>query len=168
MKRAHSELLKHGFIAGILGYGTLSVYYAGYNLLFGRSPLHTVAALGGALFDPSNAVPNAGPIIAYNGVHLCFFLVIGVLAAWLLYEVELHPMAWLAAMLTLTMTFLIITGAAALLAAAYAGVSATVVVVGNLLAAAAIGVWLGTRHPGLEHKVEELWDPEFSLETAHH
>lgn len=163
--RAHSDVLKHGTIGGLLGYLTIVLFYAGFNVLNGRSPFHTVAALGEALFDTGGALPVAGAVLAYNGVNLFFFLLLGIVAAWLIYEVELHPGVWLGALYTVIMAFLIISGAMAMIAGTVAGVSALVVLLGNLFAATALGGYLAWRHPGLAQRIEQSGDVDAEAEA---
>ena len=94
MNSDHWKMLRHGSIAGGMGYLAIVLYYGAFNLLRGRSPVDTVAALGQGLFGDTNQVPVIGAIIAYNGLHLVFFLALGIAVAWLLEEVELHPATW--------------------------------------------------------------------------
>jgi hypothetical protein len=85
-------------VAGLIGYLAVVIVFAAVNALAGRSPLYTAALLGGALVsglrDPAAVVIAAGPILAYNALHLLVFLGVGLLAAWLAYWGERGPAFW--------------------------------------------------------------------------
>jgi hypothetical protein len=157
VRQARIDVLKQGMIAGSLGYLAIILYYATANLLTGQSPFHTVAAIGQALFEPAAALPAA---IAFNGVHLFAFLMLGWVAAWLIYRVELQPAIWHPALFALIAIFLLTSSVVAIVAGTFAHVSPLVVLIGNLLAAAAVGGYLGWNHPGLERRIELWGDPE--------
>jgi hypothetical protein len=98
MKNSRLELLYEGMIAGLIGYVTTIAIFFFANLIAGRSPFHTAAMLGGALFygleDPSQVVISPGVVLAYNGFHMVVFLVIGFVAAWIAAESERGPEFW--------------------------------------------------------------------------
>lgn len=76
----------HGAVAGIVGYVSVALLFAIVNILAGRSPFYTAAALGSVVVTGTNSGPvvtTPGPILAYNAIHLLVFLVIGFLASWL-------------------------------------------------------------------------------------
>ena len=89
MQKSTTDVLQDGLLSGVAGYALISVYFALSNLVAGLPALHTIEALGEALFGGT----NPGQMIAYNGLHLAVFLVLGVIAALLIREVELHPAA---------------------------------------------------------------------------
>jgi hypothetical protein len=93
-----SEILTHGVLAGLLGYATVVVFYAVWNALHGRSPFYTAALLGATLFyglrQGAEVVVWAGPVLAFNGVHLVIFLGVGLLAAWIATESERGAHYW--------------------------------------------------------------------------
>ncbi|MEX2284092.1 MAG: hypothetical protein WEE89_16515 [Gemmatimonadota bacterium] len=157
MKQTRLDVLKQGLVCGSLGYLAVSLYYAVVNVVAGRSPFDTVAAIGQAMFQPANAT---AAIIAYNGVHLVILLLLGLLAAWLVYRVELQPAVWHAVLFALIALFLFASSAVAFVAGRYAQVGPAIILPGNLLAALAIGGYLGWSHPGLEHRIELLSDTE--------
>ena len=163
MKQARIDVLKQGLIAGSLGYCAIVFYYSVINLMEGRSPFHTVTIIGQALFQPENVM---AAIIAYNGVHLCVFLLLGLFAAWLVYRVEQQPGVWHAALFTLIALFLFASCAVAIVAGELAHISARVVLPGNLIAAVVLGGYLGWAHPGLERRVELLSDSELMGASA--
>lgn len=127
MDGPRKRMLFEGLVAGVVGYLAVAVFFALWNVLWGRSPFHTAALLGEGLFaglrDPAALALDPGMIFAFNGVHLLAFLAFGYFAAWLIYETELHPEFWyLAFFLFLAATVV-----------SYAVVLALTVLVGSIL-----------------------------------
>jgi hypothetical protein len=89
-----------GLVTGLIGYVTVVVLFALANLASGEGVFHTPSLLGSALFfglrDPAELVPGPGPIIAYNGVHILVSLLIGLCAAWLVFQTEKNRPLWYA------------------------------------------------------------------------
>lgn len=127
MTDQRKRLLADALIAGVIGYGVVVLFFGVLNLLQGRSPFHTAALLGGAVFgglrDPGAVLLDPGLVLAFNGLHLLAFLLFGLFAAWLVYETELHPEFWYLAFV------LFVTAAVA----SYAVVLALTVLVGGML-----------------------------------
>lgn len=98
MKTRNEQLLTQGLVTGLIGYATVVLFFLVLNLLAGRSPFYTAALLGETLFygvrDPAAVVVWAGPVIAYNGLHLLLFLALGLLTAWLARLSERGPEFW--------------------------------------------------------------------------
>lgn len=98
MKAERTEVLTHGLVAGVLGYAVVVVFYAVWNALQGRSPFFTAALLGEAAFygleDPSEVTVWAGPVLAFNGLHLIVFLIVGMVAAWIATQSERGAHFW--------------------------------------------------------------------------
>jgi hypothetical protein len=98
MKPERVQVFAQGLVAGLIGFATVAVVMAVANLLLGRSPFHTAALLGSALFyglkDPYELTIWPGPVLAYNGLHLLVFLGLGVGASWLARFAERGPHFW--------------------------------------------------------------------------
>lgn len=98
MKAERAEVLQHGLVAGVLGYAVVVLFYAAWNALQGRSPFFTAALLGEAAFyglrRADDVVVWAGPVLAFNGLHLVVFLGVGMLAAWLATQSERGAQFW--------------------------------------------------------------------------
>ncbi len=98
MNPERSRTLWLGVAAGLTGYAVIAILFALENMMAGRSPFHTAALLGGAMFYGAgdlSAVPvGPGPVLAYNGVHLILFLGLGMIAAWLAEFAERGPHLW--------------------------------------------------------------------------
>ena len=154
-----------GFVAGLIGYATIVVLYAVGNLIGGEWILHTPTVLGSAILgeavpDPVSAAGPA-PIFVYNGLHLLAFLGVGFGSAWLIREVELHPVEWYLAFFAFVMAFMfslvVVYAVAVPVLEAFPTGS---VLWANLAAAAAVGLYLARRHRGLLEKVSRERDPE--------
>jgi hypothetical protein len=162
MKQAHVAVFRQGMIAGLLAYVAIILYYALFNLVTGRPADFTVVAIGEALFGQPG-VPAIGAVIAYNGVHLIALMAFGTFAAWLLYEVEVHPVLWHTVLFVFIVTFLFAYWIVAIVAAPLASINPIVLVIGNTVGAAAMGVYLGWVHRGLLARIERFGDPDALL-----
>jgi hypothetical protein len=159
-----SRVLREGFVAGLIGAAVVAVFFGIVNVLGGHSPFHTVDLLGRALVgEPAPGGPGyqAGPALAYNGLHLLVFIVIGVALAWLTAKTEERPAFWYLAFFALVAAFvyefffmLMLSGPVlgGLPWGAVAGANAVAIVgmVGYLLRV----------HPALRHEAGEGADPE--------
>ncbi len=98
MNADRSRWLWQGLVAGLIGYAAVAIYLAVGSLMAGRSPFYTAALMGGALFygvrDLAGVAVAAGPVFAYNGLHLIVFLMLGFMAAWLAQLAERGPHLW--------------------------------------------------------------------------
>lgn len=103
MTTQRRRLIADGLAAGTIGYALVAVFFIVLNVAGGRSPLYTVALIGEAVFggarDPGVVAVSAGPVLAFNGVHLSAYLLFGLFAAWLAYATTLHPELWTPALL---------------------------------------------------------------------
>jgi hypothetical protein len=161
-------VLQQGFIAGVVGYVTVAVSTAVMNVLSGHSPFYTVAALArgvfGSVADPGVPATAVGPVIAYNGLHLLVFLVLGWVAAALISEVELHPRIWYLAFFIFLAGFLFTYASMLVLTAELTRTfPALQIAIANLLAAGAIGLYLARLHPALAATIQQRGDPEVGV-----
>lgn len=160
MRADRKRLILDGLLAGVIGYAVVVAFFIVLNLAQGRSPFHTAALLGSAVFgglrDPGLLVLEPGMVLAFNGVHIVAFMLVGFFGAWLVYEAELHPQLWYLAF------FLFLVGGVV----GYAAVLATSLVVGhvltpwhgvvaNLLAALGMAAYLVASHRGLIRVIRE-------------
>jgi len=154
MRPDRAQVLTHGLVAGFIGYAAVVIFFAIVNLIGGRSPFHTAAALGSALFygtvDPAALTVQPGPVLAYNGVHLAISLAAGMGSAFLLFEAERHHFAWY------FIFFLFLAGFVyVLLAVGAVGAEIAHVIPwwfalsGTLVWVAGMGVYLWTQHRDL-------------------
>lgn len=98
MNEQRIRFLLDALVAGLIGYGTVVVSFALFNVIQGRSVFYTAALLGSSLFygleDPRQLVIAAAPVLAFNGLHLLLFLVAGAFMAWLAGMAERIPHGW--------------------------------------------------------------------------
>jgi hypothetical protein len=153
MQPVLAKSLRNGLIAGLIGYAVTAVYYSIIDVLMGQPPWHTLSNLGNALFV--GIVDTPGPLIAFNGIHLAAFIVVGVIAAFQMEEVELHPVFWyvpfFAALAASIFMFVLIV----MTMGSIAQRGAVAIGAGNFAAAAAMLVYLVSRHGGLVHRIDE-------------
>lgn len=87
MKAERVLTLFQGLVAGVILYLTVAVFFAGVNLLAGRSAFHTVELLAEPILGRRPVVPGPewrwAARLTFNGVHLAGSLILGVAAAFL-------------------------------------------------------------------------------------
>jgi len=157
MKPDRARVLTEGLVTGILGYLAVVVFMALINVVSGRSVFYTASVLGQALTGGTDAAAatESAAVLAYNGVHLVVFLVVGFIASTLVFATERYPSVW-------PLFFLVFVGLlmvswitfAVLAAPLSAALPVWAIVVANLLAAGAMGTYLLKRHPMLWATVE--------------
>ncbi len=161
MRQDRARMAQDSIAAGFSGYLAVVVFFGTWNLALGRSPFHTAALLGEGLFaglrDPAAVVLDPAMILAFNGLHLMAFLIFGVFAAWLVYEVELHPDFWyLAFFLFLAATVLSYAVVLGLTLIMGSLLSPWLVVASSLAGAAAMAGYLAATHRPLLRGIEGL------------
>lgn len=153
MAYTRQQALKHGLIAGVVGYGVVVVVLAAANVFAGTWIFETPAALGSALLFTGGAqqpVPAVAAVIAFNGVHLLVSLVVGFAVSWLLYEAEEHHDLWYVVLMVLIAGFIY-----SLLLVGVVGAEVTAVVTwaqaltATFLWAASMGTYLWFAHRSL-------------------
>jgi hypothetical protein len=165
MRPHRAEVLWEGFVAGVLGYATVAAFFGVFNMVEGRSFFFTAALLGEALIGP--VVPpgevsvTAGPVLAYNGVHLLAFLIIGIGAAWLVIFAEEHPGLWYVVFFLFLAGFFFSVALVLLYASPVAEAMPWGSVLGaNAAAALAMGGYLLKAHPRVWRDSWQERDPE--------
>lgn len=150
------RLYRDGLVAGLIGAATVALWFLLLDLIRGR-PLLTPSILGTALFRPGTlpADPTRMPlsgemVILYTWVHGLVFCVVGGVASWLLAAAERNPNLGFGVVLF----FAVFEFGFMVLAILFAepvlhALTWPAVLVGNLLAALAMGVYLWRRHPRL-------------------
>ena len=154
MKQSRIEVFRQGLLAGVCAYAAVAVFFVVVNAFAGRPLLYTAALLGGALFyqlrDVSAVVVAPGPVFAYNGVHLLLMLVLGTFAAWLAELSERGPHFWYIASIAFVFVIFHLLGFALPLAASVReGLNLWLMLVGGVLATAAMVAYLLAVHPNL-------------------
>ena len=160
MNAERRRMVADGLAVGLIAYAVVVVFFLVLNVATGRPAFYTAALLGEAIFhghrDPAATTLAAGPVLAFNGIHVAASLLFGFFAAWLVYETELHPQFWYLA-------FFLFLGAAVLgYAAVLAGVAlvgavlpAWSILVASLLAAAGMAAYLTASHRVLVRTIND-------------
>lgn len=138
MKKNVARVLSDGAIGGFIAYALISAYFAAFNVLTGHSAWRTLQTLSDAVF----ASPGPPQMIAFNGVHMVAFLVLGVIAAFMIQELEVRPAFWYVAFFVSTIGFMLGYVLLSLATSAMANLSPTTVLLGNLIAAIGMGAFL--------------------------
>ena len=158
------RVVREGFVAGLLGAAIVAVFFAVVNVFGGHSPFYTVDHLGRALVGtPPAGSPGsaAGPALAYNGLHLLVFLLLGFALAWLTAKTEQHPAFWYLAFFGLVAAFIYDFFFLMMLAGrATGGLPWAQVAIGSFLAVVGMIGYLLRLHPGLRRAAGEGADPE--------
>ena len=164
MSPERARTLSEGLVAGLLGYGSIALFFGILHVLTGQSLVHTAATLGDPLVSHESAVVGgavAGSVIAFNGIHLLAFILFGVIAAWLVSRSESNPGFFLLMLfLGLAGFFYSLSGFLGYSVDRPLAPSWVTVAAANLLAGLLMASYLLRVHPGLLSKVIRQMDPE--------
>ncbi len=161
------RIAREGFIAGVIGAASVAIWFLIVDTIAGK-PFFTPAMLGSAVFwgesDPAEVVIAFPRIVGYTMFHVIAFLVVGMLAALLTYEIELFPTTLFLGVVAFAVFEVGFYVVVAVLAAPLLGALAWYnVAVGNAIAAGGMGYYLWRAHPKLreelrEHPLGDTWD----------
>ena len=167
---SRGAVLLPGLYAGLIGYAVVVVFFAAVNVLAGRSPFHTAALFGAVVFygleDPAALAVTAGPVLAYNMLHMLAFLVLGVGGSWLVSMAERHPASRYLALFVLVFVFAHVVAGLVLFAQPLPTVGWWHLAAATLLAAVTMVWYLAARHPVLVRELRSV--PIGSDEEADH
>jgi len=159
------RIVREGFIAGLIGAASVATWFLLVDLVAGRT-FFTPAMLGDALFwgvrDPGQVQIAFPSVVGYTMVHMLAFVVVGMVAAFLAYEVELFPHALFIVVVFFAVFEFGFYVILAILASPLLGALAWWnVAIGNTIAAAGMGYYLWRMHPKLreELKAHPLGEP---------
>lgn len=160
MKPERSRVVVEGLVTGLIGYVTVVLLFMVVNLLAGRPIFHTAGVLGSVLFfglrDPAQALVEPGPVIAYNGLHMLVSMVIGLGAAWLVFQAEKHRPLWYVVFFIFLAGFIYSIAVMGVFAAEIVQVlSWPTIVMANVAAGVTAGGYLWWRHSQLLASVRE-------------
>jgi len=161
MQERTRALLSGGFWAGFIGYVTVVVLVAVFNVLAGRSPFYTAALFGNTLLfgetDASSLAIAPGPVLAFNMIHLLIFLVLGLVASLCVTVGERYPASQYALFAALFLGGLLLYAGLVLFGLPLLGSAAWWQVgVSGAGAALAMGWYLLRAHPVLRRELREL------------
>ncbi len=149
-----------GLIAGLIGYAAIVVFFGAFNLIEGRSPFFTAALLGSVLTGrelPTVAGIDAGSVLAWNGLHMIVFVVLGVISARIAVAVEHSPRTFWGAFLLGVFGFILAT---AMMYAFAEGLGQVVpfwaIAVAMLVATGGMLAYLLRSHPRLRWELRHL------------
>lgn len=152
-----------GLVAGLIGAAAVALWFLVMDLLF-REPFYTPGALGSLVFlgvgGAEDVVISAGTVLGYTILHVTAFLLLGVVVSTVLTGVETNPGLFGAAVILFTISAVVFIGLVTFLGVwLLAEMALWAVLVGNLLAAAAMVVYLGRRHPVLREELrgDTMW-----------
>ncbi|MBI1892904.1 MAG: hypothetical protein HYS14_02160 [Candidatus Rokubacteria bacterium] len=151
-----SRLYQEGLVAGVIGAATIAVWFLILDTIEGR-PLYTPTVLGTALFrrGAGLASPEALPfsfemVLMYTWVHGLVFCVVGGIVSRLLAVAEQKlDLGFGILLLFVVFEFGFVAAAMVVAEPILHALAWPAVLVGNLLAAAAMGLYFWRRHPHL-------------------
>jgi hypothetical protein len=151
-----ARLFQEGIVAGVIGAVTVALWFLVVDVVYGR-PFYTPTVLGTALFSrgaalgPLDTLPvSLEMVVMFTWVHGLTFAALGGIAFLLLGMAEEHPSVGFGVLLLFVVFEFGFTVTAMLLAApVLKALTWPAVLVANLLAAAAMGVYFWLRHPAL-------------------
>lgn len=155
------ETVREGLVAGLIGAGAVAAWFLILDGLAGRL-LFTPAALGSVLFHGASSTAgvdvSAVTVLAYTGLHVGAFVVVGLVAAGIAaFAEDRHAYVLLGAILLVVTFETFFVGVLTIVAQWLLEVIAWwSIAVANLVAGAAMGLYLWRRHPGLARALGEL------------
>jgi hypothetical protein len=160
--------MSEGLITGLIGYVVIVLFYGILNVVAGQSFFSTAAQLGAGLASSSESGGAVGAVLAFNGLHVIAFLVVGLVAAWIVMQTERHPsLLVLALFIGVAGLFGIMAGFLSF--AARSGIELPIgsVFAATLLAGVAMGAYLLRAHPRLWAEIRDHLDPETEHPVPH-
>ena len=156
MKYKPQNVLLEGSTAGMLGGSAVALWFLIIDL--GRGRMFTTPALLGGLLHGS-AVPASLRLAAeYSVVHFAAFVLFGVTASWMLKTSERHPAFFPGVILLFCVfEFFFLTLLGAVSQEALQTLIWWRIVVGNILATAAMLTFFADRHPWLVARLKTKW-----------
>ncbi len=159
------RIMREGFVAGLVGAAAVALWFLIVDTINGQ-PFFTPAMLGSAVFwnvlDPAQVLEffRSDPervfaaVVGYTMVHVVAFLIVGVIAAALAYEVELFPSTLFIAVVFFAIFEFGFYIVVAVLAQPVLGALAWWnVAIGNAIAALGMGTYLWKKHPKLREEL---------------
>ncbi|GBD32450.1 MAG: hypothetical protein KatS3mg081_1809 [Gemmatimonadales bacterium] len=151
------RIVREGFVAGLIGAAAVALWFLIVDTIAGR-PFFTPAMLGDALFwgqrDPAQVTIAFPTVVGYTMVHVIAFVVVGMVAALLAYEVELFPATLFIVIVFFAVFefgfYVIVATLAKPLLGALAWWN---VAIGNAIAAFGMGYYLWRMHPKLREEL---------------
>jgi hypothetical protein len=160
------NVLREGLLVGVVGAAALALWFLIVDAANGQ-PLHTPAALGAGLFRGERAVEAltmpagaGGLIVGYTSFHVAVFVVAGIILSAIMDVLEAEPAIFLLAFFGLLVffEFSYYVFVLVFVQRVMQEISWPVLLIGNAIAVAAMGLLLWQRHPKLHFKFEPKLD----------
>ncbi len=153
MARSHRSVVREGIVTGLVGATVVALWFLLFDFARGK-PLFTPALLGNALFsgvnNPLGLEVTLGPVIGYTIIHGLAFIAFGVIAASVMSVSEREPAVFVAFVILFACFEVFILGVVGALGQSMLGALVWwAILIGNLLASAAMIWYLVREHPGL-------------------
>lgn len=154
-----NRVVREGLVAGLIGALIVAAWFLVFDLFRGQ-PLFTPGALGSVLFLGAGGLAevqvNLATVAGYTVLHFGAFMVVGLLAAGIVTAADETPPLILGAVLFFVAFEAFFMGLLAMVAEFLLGPLAWwTIMVGNLLAAGAMGWYLWEHHPRLREALRE-------------
>lgn len=161
MRKETGVILEGGLFAGLIGYFTIVLFFAVFNLVGGHSPFETAALLGSALFfglrDPSQLQVTPAAVLTFNMIHALVMLAVGFLTSWLVAKSEKYPVSHYAVLVALVFVGFHLFAAVYFFASPIMGSRAWLpIALASIAAAIAMGGYLLWLHPTLRHQLRQV------------
>ncbi|MGQ0712170.1 MAG: DoxX family protein [Gemmatimonadaceae bacterium] len=156
-------IFRNGVIAGILGATVIAVWFFAVDLVAGQA-FFTPSTLGRGLFSVFGAVPDSESpmvhVIAYTVFHYAAFITVGIVAAAMVRLAGDEPSVLLGFVILFVAFEVGFYAFVAVLTQVtpLGGLAWWQVMVGNLIAAAAMGFYLLRKHPVLRQQFSHAMD----------
>lgn len=163
-----NRITREGLIAGIIGATSVAIWFLIVDTVTGR-PLFTPLVLGDALFSVLGPAPATGPtlldhpavhIIGYTVFHYAAFIAVGTIVALVVQAAEKEPSVLLGFVVLFVVFEIAFHGFVALLQQStdLRELAWYTVMIGNLIAAAGMGVYMWRAHPELREELAHALD----------
>lgn len=155
--------LREGLVAGLLGAVAVAAWFFVVDVVV-REPFFTPAALGSAILAgaraPGQVAFDASTIVGYTVLHVAAFLLVGIVAAGLVAQVEKFPPLVFGLVILFVVFEVFFVGMTAMLGSwILEELAWWSVLVGNLMAAVCMGTYLWRAHPVLQQELRDgaMW-----------
>lgn len=152
-----ARVLREGSVGGLIGAATVAVWFLVIDTVMG-DPLRTPRLLGEAFLRIEGGPPA---VVAYTVVHVLAFVLFGIVVAVLIAGAEREPMFFFAVVILFT-AFEVAFFALTLIGARWVldELAGWTILVGNVLAAAAMLAYFFVGHRGLARRMAGAWADE--------
>ncbi len=152
------RIVREGIVSGVIGGTAVAIWFLIFDAAT-RQVLFTPAALGSALFNGADSTAGvqitAATVLGYTALHFTAFLLIGFVAAAMLVLAEREPGMLIAFVLVFVTLEASVIGFISLFANwILNSIGGWNVVIGNVVAAVAMGWYLWRAHPNVRHQYD--------------